>query len=876
MRTGVRYAWRWAVAIRPSHAVAIGLVSLLLASCAYPPRRQDVEAYAGWSGARNAQGLPGKFRPPVRRKAVVESPRTIRRVSHEEAPREVRKVAHPPRLGPFPPRKVALPAIPGAEFIREDELCMTCHEAHVVDFKAKNVHRNFSCEECHGPASEHVTSRGLVPGNILNVKRLSKPQQAEMCLRCHETQVTPPHVREWRTSTHANRDVSCTDCHTSHHDVPRGTPAVNPPVGSRPNPRAAGRLATYLARPKADPSVRPAAAQAPDATPTPDVLPSLRGTSRALLGTGADTCYRCHDRSHGLTDAKGPHRQVPGSTITCTSCHDPSGTLSDATGRESCLSCHDQKLSPTWHTATHNRANLLCTDCHTPHPALDEAQTADLARGNLAALPEPIAVVQAVTCVRCHQETALNLKVPDAHQVGGKNNFQCTTCHNPHGQVNDATRKDLCLTCHQGPLSGTWHSGTHNQAGMFCTDCHEPHHELNPKQFFDLGRGNYADLPRPMAIDQKTSCVRCHQETLLNVQLAEPHQVGGKDNFQCTTCHNPHGQVNDATRKDLCLTCHQGPLSTKWHSSVHEQAGLVCTDCHKPHHQLDPRQAANLAQGGRAGLPMPMAIDQSVTCIRCHQEARQIVELAGPHQVGGANEFQCSTCHDPHGKIIESTRKDLCLKCHTGSPTTAWHSSIHNLQGIACTDCHDPHPDPNVQQNVDIRHTNIRRPQRIPMSVNDPDTCYKCHPQIYAMTLMPSHHPIFEGKMVCSSCHDSHGQAMKLLNEPQTNLVCYKCHSEVQGPFVYEHPPVTQDCSICHNPHGSVQNNLLHQPTTFLCLRCHSGHRNGPPFHDAGLLPDIGKSRPLQKAFFTDCTQCHSQVHGSDVPSPNNAHALAR
>ena len=119
--------------------------------------------------------------------------------------------------------------------------------------------------------------------------------------------------------------------------------------------------------------------------------------------------------------------------------------------------------------------------------------------------------------------------------------------------------------------------------------------------------------------------------------------------------------------------------------------------------------------------------------------------------------------------------------------------------------------------------------------------------------------------------------ALQLLKEPQINLVCYRCHQEKMGPFVYEHPPVTQDCTICHEPHGTVANNLLRQPPTFLCMRCHSGHRTGPTFHDQSLLPDIGKSQSLQKAFFfTDCTQCHSQVHGSDVPSPNQPYTLAR
>jgi predicted CXXCH cytochrome family protein len=79
---------------------------------------------------------------------------------------------------------------------------------------------------------------------------------------------------------------------------------------------------------------------------------------------------------------------------------------------------------------------------------------------------------------------------------------------------------------------------------------------------------------------------------------------------------------------------------------------------------------------------------------------------------------------------------------------------------------------------------------------------------------MSSHHPIKEGKMLCSDCHDSHGQTTGNLLEPTVNLVCYKCHMEKQGPFVYEHPPVTESCSICHEPHGTVANSLLHRDRT--------------------------------------------------------------
>ena len=62
---------------------------------------------------------------------------------------------------------------------------MTCHETHVKLFQEKNVHRNLKCEECHGPASEHIASRGQEVGKILNVRRLEPAQRSEICLRCY-------------------------------------------------------------------------------------------------------------------------------------------------------------------------------------------------------------------------------------------------------------------------------------------------------------------------------------------------------------------------------------------------------------------------------------------------------------------------------------------------------------------------------------------------------------------------------------------------------------------------------------------------------------------------------------------------------------------
>ena len=193
----------------------------------------------------------------------------------------------------------------------------------------------------------------------------------------------------------------------------------------------------------------------------------------------------------------------------------------------------------------------------------------------------------------------------------------------------------------------------------------------------------------------------------------------------------------------------------------------------------------------------------------------------------------------------------------------AWHSTAHYESGVACTDCHNPHPKPRSAQLMTINHKDVGRSQRRAMSVDQPEACYKCHQTTYAEFALPSHHPLREGKMVCSDCHDPHGQAEGGLNEVSVNLTCCKCHAEKQGPFLFEHPPASEDCSICHRAHGSVTDNLLRQPTTFLCLRCHVGHHNS---HQ-----NLAGSGTLRRALYTDCTHCHTQVHGTDRIS-NSGH----
>lgn len=226
----------------------------------------------------------------------------------------------------------------------------------------------------------------------------------------------------------------------------------------------------------------------------------------------------------------------------------------------------------------------------------------------------------------------------------------------------------------------------------------------------------------------------------------------------------------------------------------------------------------------------------------------------------------------------------VCLKCHSYGSLMEWHGNIHSMNDVACTDCHKIH-----QGEVAVKKS---------LKQEEPGLCYSCHQEYQAKANFPSHHPIKEGKMVCTSCHEPHGSAAKglLKTDERSNDLCYNCHARHQGPFVFEHAPVQEDCNICHDPHGTVANNLLRQNEPFLCLQCHESHfhatRTGSSYttnlgtlaYDANKLDGqavagaptaatgIGFTNThgtdaWAQAFGTRCTVCHTKVHGSDLPS---------
>ena len=223
------------------------------------------------------------------------------------------------------------------------------------------------------------------------------------------------------------------------------------------------------------------------------------------------------------------------------------------------------------------------------------------------------------------------------------------------------------------------------------------------------------------------------------------------------------------------------------------------------------------------------------------------------HFVGGGPHRDCESCHGPAQLHVHTARaSDIrhpgvtdCAACHQiGSRTLlGWTTSPHARNEVLCSDCHDTH---NRQPKY-VRTTDATAAATIADA--DPATrmCVACHAETRAQLDLPSHHPIREGMLGCTDCHDPHESRRRTLGAATRR--CLACHQEQAGPWVYEHPPVNEDCGYCHAPHGASADNLLETGQPASCIACHS-------------LPIAGAIHQPY-AFTTACTDCHNAVHGS-------------
>ena len=202
----------------------------------------------------------------------------------------------------------------------------------------------------------------------------------------------------------------------------------------------------------------------------------------------------------------------------------------------------------------------------------------------------------------------------------------------------------------------------------------------------------------------------------------------------------------------------------------------------------------------------------------------------------------CMACHD-------EDHKDFTLSTHSRVTFEVDDGDIVEAQG--CEMCHGPgsiHADEG-----EFKNNNIYNPKK------DPALCFQCHIDKKAEFRLPYSHPVLEGKMSCSDCHNSHGSDAR----PGTttsldggNGTCFQCHKEQRGPFVFEHEAVREGCTTCHKVHGAINDKMLVVRDNNLCLRCHT----------QSDFPSIGDSNHSSRLTKGTCFSggCHTAVHGSN------------
>jgi DmsE family decaheme c-type cytochrome len=190
-----------------------------------------------------------------------------------------------------------------------------------------------------------------------------------------------------------------------------------------------------------------------------------------------------------------------------------------------------------------------------------------------------------------------------------------------------------------------------------------------------------------------------------------------------------------------------------------------------------------------------------------------------------------------------------CRTCHTGGEQFHWANSSHAREGVSCVACHSVHKPQDESKQALLKTSNTN------------DLCLTCHRTRRLGLSRTGHMPIVEGGMTCADCHNPHGSsADHMIRASSNNELCMSCHADKRGPFLWEHAPVRENCLNCHEPHGSNQDKILAGKRPFLCQRCHVAARHPSTLYD---LPDLVSNRLFNRS----CTNCHSQIHGSNHPS---------
>lgn len=239
-----------------------------------------------------------------------------------------------------------------------------------------------------------------------------------------------------------------------------------------------------------------------------------------------------------------------------------------------------------------------------------------------------VLVLAAISCRTVTRSVVQLPNVPGAKYIGSK---ECEQCH---AQL----YRDFATADHARLIA----AGT-NSLNAGCESCHGPASlhaqsggEVKPPYSFASGRPQSSSFGAREAMshgrETETLCFQCHTDVRGQFSLPSHHPVP-EGKLKCTDCHSPHkgsihvgGGTSLLSENESCLRCHaaqRGPFVFE-----HEALREGCTSCHKPHGSVNDKL---------------LSVRDANACLKCHfQQA-----TGGQLLIGGSDHtlrVQQGTC----------------------------------------------------------------------------------------------------------------------------------------------------------------------------------------------------------------------------------------
>lgn len=445
--------------------------------------------------------------------------------------------------------------------------CKSCHDD--VKSGPHSVHSKVDCASCHNP---HYSSP---------VKEI-KNNLVDFCTKCHNQK----NVTIFKTSVHAKKNIDCSSCHNSGHDVKMITRTEIANTCNQCHKNAHEKLGNILN-----------VSMSSNSNPNAPVCTDCHGThqvSSNKLSIQTNACLKCH-----LDETKFPGVQKGSADFVKqykTSIHGMKRDKNDVEAA-GCIDCH---------------GNHILDDPKNPQNSTIKANLME-------------------TCGKCHADEVEKFK-KSAHgqaYLSGKNKDapSCTKCHGEHNMKSIAPNEkytkiqqtDLCLNCHKdteidvGRIKdqkkekiADYHNSVHykglengNSSSASCADCHGAH-EMK-KASDSTSNVNYKNILQTCG---KSGC----HETERNDYMGSIHMVSiqTKDNKDAPTCNNCHGNHVILGKKDeknnisnskgivqICSDCHNSKTITTENEMASDRVDTYNESIHGIYIELGDTKVAN-------------------------------------------------------------------------------------------------------------------------------------------------------------------------------------------------------------------------------------------------------------------------------------------